>query len=243
MVKWWTLAIGVFGLTAAGAVDAAPTIDIALAAASWGPQFILTGTKTEPNSTASTSPDRPDNADAVGIGLHARRARCRHCSRTTVATNASLLRLSERSFRRAGLRRTRRGNALWRRSLRPFRRPPPSPGLRANGLSGGNQQKLLLGRELDRNPTVIVAHSPTQGLDIAATAAAHNALIDAAARGAAVIVISPDLDELIAMADRIVVLSAGKIVDALDLRSEPFRRSTDRPRDGGRAASRPRDVS
>ena len=72
------------------------------------------------------------------------------------------------------------------------------------------------------NPTVIVAHSPTQGLDIAATAAAHNALIDAAARGAAVIVISPDLDELIAMADRIVVLSAGKIVDALDLRSEPF---------------------
>ena len=99
---------------------------------------------------------------------------------------------------------------------------PPSPGLRANGLSGGNQQKLLLGRELDRHPIVIVAHSPTQGLDIAATAAAHNALIDAAARGAAVIVISPDLDELIAMADRIVVLSAGKIVDALDLRSEPF---------------------
>ena len=48
MVKWWTMAIGVFGLAAAGAVDAAPTIDIALAAASWGPQFILTGTKTEP---------------------------------------------------------------------------------------------------------------------------------------------------------------------------------------------------
>jgi ABC-type uncharacterized transport system ATPase subunit len=140
----------------------------------------------------------------------------------TVATNASLLRLSERSFRRAGLRRPRAEMRYGATVCGRFGVRPPSPGLRANGLSGGNQQKLLLGRELDRNPIVIVAHSPTQGLDIAATAAAHNALIDAAARGAAVIVISPDLDELIAMADRIVVLSAGKIVDALDLRSEPF---------------------
>jgi hypothetical protein len=48
MVRWCALAIGVLGLAAAGAVDAAPTIDIALAAASWGPRFILTGTKTEP---------------------------------------------------------------------------------------------------------------------------------------------------------------------------------------------------
>ena len=48
MVKWWTSGDRRVGLTAAGAVDAAPTIDIALAAASWGPQFILTGTKTEP---------------------------------------------------------------------------------------------------------------------------------------------------------------------------------------------------
>ncbi len=69
---------------------------------------------------------------------------------------------------------------------------------------------------------MIVAHSPTQGLDIAATAAIHNALIEAAIRGAAVIVISADLDELIAVADRILVLSAGMIVDALDLRNEPF---------------------
>jgi ABC-type uncharacterized transport system ATPase subunit len=94
--------------------------------------------------------------------------------------------------------------------------------MRAEGLSGGNQQKLLLGRELDREATAIVAHSPTQGLDLAATAAIHNALIEAAARGTAVIVISADLDELIAVADRIVVLSAGRIADALDLRIEPF---------------------
>jgi general nucleoside transport system ATP-binding protein len=99
---------------------------------------------------------------------------------------------------------------------------PPAPGMRASGLSGGNQQKLLLGRELDRNPTAIVAHGPTQGLDIAATASIHATLIQAASLGAAVVVISADLDELIAIADRIVVLSAGKIVDTLELRNAPF---------------------
>ena len=140
----------------------------------------------------------------------------------TVATNASLLRLSERSFRWAGLRRTRAEMRYGADVCDRFGVQPPTPGLRANSLSGGNQQKLLLGRELDRDPSAIIAHSPTQGLDIAATAAAHNALIAAAQDGAAVIVISPDLDELIAIADRIVVLSAGKIVDELDLRTEPF---------------------
>jgi general nucleoside transport system ATP-binding protein len=140
----------------------------------------------------------------------------------SIASNASLLRLSERSFRHAGLRRPsaemRYGDEICGR----FGVRPQLPGMRASGLSGGNQQKLLLGRELDRDPAVIVAHSPTQGLDIAATASIHNVLIEAAIHGAAIIIISADLDELIAVADRIVVIAAGKIVDALDLRTEPF---------------------
>ncbi len=69
---------------------------------------------------------------------------------------------------------------------------------------------------------MIVAHSPTQGLDLAATAAAHNRFIDAAVRGAAVILISADLDELVAVADRLIVLSAGRVVDEVDLRREVF---------------------
>ena len=140
----------------------------------------------------------------------------------SVASNASLLRLTERAFRHGGLRRPRAEMRYGAELCDRFGVRPPMPGMRVSGLSGGNQQKLLLGRELDRNPAVIVAHSPTQGLDIAATASIHNTLIQAATRGAAVVVISADLDELIAIADRIVVLSAGKIVDALDLRSEPF---------------------
>jgi simple sugar transport system ATP-binding protein len=139
-----------------------------------------------------------------------------------VGTNASLLRLTSHAFQRAGLRRPRTEMCYGAEVCRRFGVRPPRPELLANSLSGGNQQKLLLGRELDREPAVIVAHSPTQGLDIAATAAAHNSLIEAATRGAAVVVISPDLDELIAIADRIFVLSAGRIVDEMDLRTEPF---------------------
>ncbi len=138
----------------------------------------------------------------------------------SVATNSSLLRLSEHAFRRAGLRLLRQEICYGGEVCRRFSVRPPAPGLRASSLSGGNQQKLLLGRELDRDPIVIVAHSPTQGLDLAATAAVHNTLIEAAGRGAAIVVISADLDELIAIADRMVVLSAGKIVDEFDLRRE-----------------------
>ena len=140
----------------------------------------------------------------------------------SVAGNASLLRLTERAFRHAGLRRPSAEMRYAAAICERFDVRPPVPGMRASGLSGGNQQKLLLGRELDRHPAVIIAHSPTQGLDIAATASIHNALIQATNRGAAVVVISADLDELIAIADRIAVLSSGKIVDTLDLRNAPF---------------------
>jgi len=140
----------------------------------------------------------------------------------SVATNASLLRLPERAFQRAGLRLPRQEFRHGAEVCRRFSVRPPAPGLRASNLSGGNQQKLLLGREFERDPTVIVAHSPTQGLDLAATAAVRNTLIEAAIRGAAIVIISADLDELVAVADRIVVLSAGKIVDELDLRTEPL---------------------
>jgi general nucleoside transport system ATP-binding protein len=140
----------------------------------------------------------------------------------SVAANASFLRLRERAFQLAGLRRPRREFSYGTEVCHSFSVRPPTPGLRASSLSGGNQQKLLIGRELDRDPAVIIAHSPTQGLDLAATAAVRNMLIAAAARGAAIVVISADLDELIAIADRIAVLSAGKIVDEVDLRHEAF---------------------
>ncbi len=82
-------------------------------------------------------------------------------------------------------------------------------------LSGGNMQKLILGRELSEQPEVIVAAQPTWGLDVGAVAFVHQQLLDARARGAAVLMISEDLDEVFALADRIAVMSKGRLSDAV----------------------------
>ena len=78
-------------------------------------------------------------------------------------------------------------------------------------LSGGNQQRLLVGRELAREPAVVMAAEPTRGLDPGARAAVAGALRSAAARGAAVVLTSTDVDELVELADRILVLASGLI--------------------------------
>jgi simple sugar transport system ATP-binding protein len=82
-------------------------------------------------------------------------------------------------------------------------------------LSGGNAQKLLTGRELDVGCRVLVAVNLTQGLDVAAVADVWRTLLEARDRGTAVLLISSDLDELLALADRIVVMYAGRIVGEL----------------------------
>ena len=80
-------------------------------------------------------------------------------------------------------------------------------------LSGGNQQKLILARELGDNPQLVVAENPTRGLDFLATAAVHDRLLAARARGAGVVVYSTDLEELMAIADRLVVTHAGTPIE------------------------------
>ena len=78
-------------------------------------------------------------------------------------------------------------------------------------LSGGNAQKLVLARELDGDSRLIVAHSPTRGLDVRACAAVHEQLRLARDAGVAVLLISEDLDEIIALADRIGVVARGQL--------------------------------
>jgi len=79
-------------------------------------------------------------------------------------------------------------------------------------LSGGNQQRLLVGRETWARPVVLVAMHPTRGLDVDATAAVHHLIFDLRAAGGAVLLISESLDELFAVADRLVVLHRGEVV-------------------------------
>jgi general nucleoside transport system ATP-binding protein len=86
-----------------------------------------------------------------------------------------------------------------------------SPLQRAGDLSGGNQQKVILARELERHPGIIVAAEPTRGLDIEATRFIHDELRAAAARGAAILLITSDLDEAFALGDAIHVIYRGRL--------------------------------
>jgi simple sugar transport system ATP-binding protein len=86
-------------------------------------------------------------------------------------------------------------------------------------LSGGNQQKLLVGRELATDPQVIIASQPTRGLDVAATEAVHNVLLDARRRGKAILMVSEDLDELLTICDRIAVMFEGRIMGVVKAES------------------------
>ena len=87
----------------------------------------------------------------------------------------------------------------------------PSAATAARALSGGNLQKFVIGREILQRPDVLVVNQPTWGVDAAAAAAIRQALLDLAAKGAAIIVISQDLDELIEVSDRFGALNEGRL--------------------------------
>lgn len=89
----------------------------------------------------------------------------------------------------------------------------------ARSLSGGNLQKFVVGRELDRKPGILVVNQPTWGVDAGAAALIRQALIDLARSGSAVLVISQDLDEIFEIADRIAVVSRGFLSEPEDARS------------------------
>ena len=115
----------------------------------------------------------------------------------------------------------RRGLVPWKRVeeqtgelLRTFDVRAAGPRVPARTLSGGNQQKLVLARELADAPAALVAESPTRGLDIRASAAVRDRLREARDAGTAVVVHSGDLDELLALADRILVVHQGRVVEA-----------------------------
>ena len=84
----------------------------------------------------------------------------------------------------------------------------------AGSLSGGNQQKFLVGREIIQNPRVLLASQPTWGIDAGSQRAIHQSLLDLAASGTAVLIISPDLDELLTLCDRIAVIFAGRLSES-----------------------------
>jgi simple sugar transport system ATP-binding protein len=86
------------------------------------------------------------------------------------------------------------------------------PQTRAGGLSGGNQQKVVLAREIDRNPKVLIAAQPTRGLDVGAIEFVHRRLVGERDEGRGVLLVSLELDEILSLSDRILVIFEGRIV-------------------------------
>ena len=93
---------------------------------------------------------------------------------------------------------------------------PRNPDLAARSLSGGNQQKLIIGREFELNPKLLLVSQPTRGVDIGAIEFIHRKLIELRDSGTAVLLVSAELEEVMALADRLLVLREGEIVGEVD---------------------------
>lgn len=138
------------------------------------------------------------------------RRRCGIVGTMTLARN-HLLRHTERSdLVRFGVLDLRRLDAVVAERIAAFDVRCAGPGDRMQSLSGGNQQKAVLARELDCDPAVILAAYPTRGLDIRTIQFVHQRLDEVRSAGKAVILVSSDLDEVMRLADRIVVLAGGR---------------------------------
>jgi simple sugar transport system ATP-binding protein len=92
-----------------------------------------------------------------------------------------------------------------------------TPGDKIRTLSGGNMQKVILARVLERNPKVIIVAQPTRGLDVGATEYVHGKLLEQRQKGAAILLISEDLDEILQLADRVAVIYEGQFMDILQV--------------------------
>lgn len=103
-----------------------------------------------------------------------------------------------------------------RQLVRDFQVKTPTIETKIKSLSGGNIQKVIMARELARQPQVLVAAQPTRGVDIGATEYIHQRLLDQRAQGTATLLISEDLDEILALCDRIAVLYEGRIVGVVE---------------------------
>ena len=129
----------------------------------------------------------------------------------TVAENLALTDVPAGRFNRNGFLRPKLVRKQARQVLEEYDVRPPNPDLPVRSLSGGNQQKVVIARELSRDHRVLIAANPTQGVDVGATEYVHRRLLEDRAEGKAIVLVSIDLDELLKLADRIIVLFRGKL--------------------------------
>lgn len=131
----------------------------------------------------------------------------------TIAENMILREHHKLPYSRSGFLNLRDISSHSDELIEKFHVKTPSRDTLAKNLSGGNIQKVVLARELSRNPRVILAAQPTRGLDIGATEYVREQLLEQRRHGAAIMLISEDLDEILALSDRIAVIYEGQIMD------------------------------
>jgi simple sugar transport system ATP-binding protein len=132
----------------------------------------------------------------------------------SVAENLLLESLDDPAFVRRGFLRSAAIRDHARAAAAQYDIRGPGPDAEARLLSGGNIQKLVLARVFAASPRLIVADQPTRGLDIGAAQAVARRLLEARGRGAGVVLVSEDLDEILALSDRIVVMHDGRLAPA-----------------------------
>ncbi|MBB5221233.1 inositol transport system ATP-binding protein [Amaricoccus macauensis] len=193
--------LGLAGLVGSGRTE--------LARAVFGADPVASGSMTLDG--AAYAPSSPHDAIARGIGLVPEdRKHQAIFAALGILTNFSVAALS-RFAGPLGIMREREE----RRVLAEYRKAlsirMASPEQRIDGLSGGNQQKVIVARWLARDPKVLIVDEPTRGVDVGAKAEVHQILVQLASRGIAVLVISSELPEILAVSDRIVTMRQGRI--------------------------------
>jgi simple sugar transport system ATP-binding protein len=163
-----------------------------------------------------------DGAPAGHMGPHERR-RGRGCfvpeernghgavTTMTLAENAFLSGFLRHALVRFGVIDNKRTHDVADDIIKQFDVRTTGPKAEARSLSGGNLQKFLVGREVLQNPSVLVINQPTWGVDAGAALAIHEAIMALAQTGAAIVIISQDLDEIFVLADRIAVIAGGHL--------------------------------
>jgi ABC-type uncharacterized transport system ATPase subunit len=134
----------------------------------------------------------------------------------SIAENAILVAHNSSEFQGRGVIKAAAVRAFAERLIRDFKIRCSGPDTPIRNLSGGNQQKLILGREISRQPKLLIAMQPTRGLDIGAIDYVHAQITKLRNEGVAVLLVSAEMDELFALSDRIAVMRAGEIVGIVE---------------------------
>ncbi|ROO84430.1 nucleoside ABC transporter ATP-binding protein [Actinocorallia herbida] len=146
-------------------------------------------------------------ADRMRVGLNLE---------ATLEENAVSTAFRTRRFSRAGLIRRRARRRFAAALIADYEVRGAAPARPVRSLSGGNLQKIVIGRELSGNPRVVLANQPTRGLDVGSIEFVHGALSRARAQGAGVLLVSAELDEVMALSDRIAVMYDGRLIGPFD---------------------------